>query len=250
MIKKIVIDPVTRIEGHLKIEVEIEGDKVVNAYSSGLMHRGIETILLGRNPVDAHVLTSRICGVCPVSHSQAAVLCADEAFKINPPDNGRILRNLIQASNSLMSHILHFYHLAALDYVVGPDTPPFIPRYKGDYRLPKDVNDNAVKQYIQALDIRMKAHEMLAIFGGRVPGLCGTVPGGASETVTVDKISDFLWRLKEIKAFIDDTYIPEVIAVAKFYSDYWDIGAGSKNLLSYGVYPDADRNLEPAERYS
>ncbi|MEW6088997.1 MAG: nickel-dependent hydrogenase large subunit [bacterium] len=236
---KVTIDPVTRIEGHLKIEVEIENGKVVHAQSSGAMHRGIETILAGRDPVDAHVLTSRVCGVCPVSHAQAAVLCADEAFKIAPPDNGRILRNLIQAGNNLMSHILHFYHLTALDYVTGPDTPPFIPRYKGDYRLPKEINDKAVEQYIQALDIRMKAHEMLAIFGGRVPGLCGTVPGGATETVTVDKITDFLWRLKEIKSFIENSYLPTVIAVAKVYPDYWNIGVGCKNLLSYGVYPDA-----------
>jgi len=174
-----------------------------------------------------------------VSHTQAACLCADDAFDVNPPENGRILRNLIQASNNLMSHILHFYHLAALDYVVGPDIPPFIPRYKGDYRLPKAVNDVAVQQYIQALDIRMKCHEMLAIFGGKMPNLCANVPGGVSETVSVDKIADFLWRLKEIKAFIDNTYVPTVVAVAKVYADYFDIGAGCKNLLSYGVYPES-----------
>lgn len=173
-----------------------------------------------------------------MSHTQAACLCADDAFDVNPPENGRILRNLIQASNNLMSHILHFYHLAALDYVIGPSVPPFIPRYKGDYRLPKTVNDAAVKHYIQALDIRMKAHEMLTILGGRMPGLCAVVPGGVSETVTVDKITDFLWRLKEVKAFIDDVYLRDVIAVAKVYPDYWNIGAGCKNLLSYGVYPE------------
>jgi hydrogenase large subunit len=81
---------------------------------------------------------------------------------------------------------------------------------------------------------------MLVIFGGRAPGLCGTIPGGATETVTVDKITDFLWRLKEIKLFIENNYIPTVVAVAKVYSDYWDIGVGCKNLLSYGVYPEAD----------
>jgi hydrogenase large subunit len=93
----------------------------------------------------------------------------DNAFGIEPPPNGRIIRNLILGSNYIQSHILHFFHLAALDFVQGPDVPPFVPRYQGDYRLPADVNQLAVNSYLEALNMRRKAHEMTALWGGRMP---------------------------------------------------------------------------------
>lgn len=241
--KKIIIDPITRIEGHLKIEVEIEGEKVINARSSGTMFRGFEIILQGRDPRDAQHLTQRICGVCPASHGLAASLNLDSAFGVTPPNNARIMRNLVLGSNYLQSHILHFYHLAALDYVKGPDTAPFIPRYDGDYRLSADVNKACVDHYLKALDIRKKCHEMLAIFGGKMPCHITFCPGGITESPDPDKITNFLWRLKEIQSFINDVYLPDVLAVAKIYSDYFGIGVGCKNLVAYGVF-DLDQKQE------
>ncbi len=235
--QKIVIDPVTRIEGHLKMTIEVDDGKITDAYSSGTLWRGIEIILKGRDPLDAQHITQRICGVCPIGHATAASLCLDDAFKVTVPDNGRIIRNLILGSNYIQSHILHFYHLAALDYVVGPDVAPFIPRYKGDYRLPKKINDAYVAHYLQALHMRMKAHEMGAIFGGRMPGQITMTPGGVTVQPSVDKIASFLWRLRELQAFINDVYIPDVLAVAEVYDDYKTIGVGHRNLLSYGVFP-------------
>ncbi|MDH7577296.1 MAG: nickel-dependent hydrogenase large subunit [Bacillota bacterium] len=261
---KVIVDPVTRIEGHLKIEVEVEGGQVVSAHSSGTLFRGLELILQGHDPRDAQEVVQRICGVCPIGHATAATLALDDAFDIAPPSNGRIIRNLILGANYIQSHILHFYHLAALDYVKAPDTiAPLAPRYEGDYRLPEEVNSAAVNHYIQALEMRKKAHEMLAIFGGRMPGQRAIVPGGVTETVDAEKILEFKFRLQELISFINNVYIPDVLAVASVYKDWLDIGRGCKNLLAYGAFPvddngtlfftrgcytgGADRDFDPAK---
>ncbi len=257
---KITIDPITRIEGHLKIEVVVDDGEVKDARSSGTMFRGLELILRGRDPRDAQRITQRICGVCPAVHATAATLNLDSAFGVDDriPDNGRIIRNLILGSNYVQSHVLHFYHLAALDYVdvtavadyEGDDPTlnsvkafisrgelgPFAPRYEGDYRLSPEINRAATAHYIKALEIRRKAHEMLAIFGGKMPHNVAVVPGGMTQPVTVDKITSFLWRLNELRDFTDHIYIPDVLAVAEAYADYFQIGAGCGNLLAYGVF--------------
>lgn len=234
---KLYIDPITRIEGHLKIEVDIDGGKITDAKSWGTQFRGFEIILKGRDPRDASQLVQRICGVCPTAHATASIRCLDNAFKVKPPTNGRIMRNLIYGADYLMSHILHFYHLAALDYVKGPDTAPFIPRYEGDYRLDPKTNKVAVDQYLKALDIRQKCHQMVALFGGKAPIVYGLVAGGATEVPTVDKMVSFKWRLQEIRDFIDNTYLPTVYLVAGAYKDLFEAGVGCKNLLSFGVFP-------------
>jgi hydrogenase large subunit len=235
--QKITIDPVTRIEGHLKMTVEVEDGVIKDAYSSGTMWRGIEVILKGRDPRDAGVITQRICGVCPMAHGTASILAIDDAFKVKVPDNGRIIRNLLLGANHLQSHILHFYHLAALDYVQGPDIAPFVPRYKGDYRLPKKLNDQYVAHYLQALEMRKKCHEMLAVFGGKMPPQITMVVGGVTVKPSVDKIASFLWRLREIRDFVENVYIPDVLGVAEVYADYAKIGVGHGNLLAYGGFP-------------
>lgn len=234
---KVIIDPVTRIEGHLKIEVDVDGGKVVDARSSGTLFRGFELILKGRDPRDAQHITQRICGVCPISHAMASARCLDDAFGAEVPPNGRIVRNLIHGANYIMSHVLHFYHLAALDYVLGPDTAPFIPRYEGDYRLPKSVNDLAVDHYVQALTIRRKAQEMGAVFGGKMPHITVIIPGGVTEKVTPEKINQFRQILQELTQFVDNVYVPDVLAVAEVYKDYLEIGRGCKNMLAFGIFP-------------
>ncbi len=252
-IQKITIDPVTRIEGHLKMTVEVEDGVIKDAYSSGTLWRGIEVILKGRDPRDAGVITQRICGVCPMAHGTASILAIDDAFKVKVPDNGRIIRNLLLGANHLQSHILHFYHLAALDFVQGPDVAPFVPRYKGDYRLPKKLNDQYVAHYLQALEMRKKCHEMLAVFGGKMPAQVTLVVGGVTVKPSVDKIASFLWRLREIRDFVENVYLPDVLGVAEVYSDYAKIGVGYGNLLAYGGFPldgAGKENLFKAGRYS
>ncbi|WP_305046804.1 nickel-dependent hydrogenase large subunit [Geoalkalibacter sp.] len=268
---KIVIDPVTRIEGHLKIEAVVDNGVVKEARSSGMMYRGLENILLNRDPRDAARIMQRICGVCPTSHGLTACFALDEAYGVNGniPANGRILRNLIQGSNYVQSHILHFYQLAALDYVdvtavadySGSDPSlkkvrefiarghlgPFLPRYEGDYRLSKDENRAAVAHYVEALNLRRLAHEALAVFGGKMPHNMSIVAGGVTAEPTIDKIANFLWKIEQLCDFIDHRYLPDVLMVARRYGDYFGIGAGCKQFMSFGVF-DLDHHPDLTKR--
>ncbi len=116
--KHIIVDPITRIEGHLRIEAVIdENNTIVDAYSSSTMFRGIETILKGRDPRDCGLMTMRICGVCTGTHYQRSIEAVEDAFNINIPKNARLVRNLIQGALYVHDHTVHFYHLHALDFV-------------------------------------------------------------------------------------------------------------------------------------
>ncbi|HEX9082596.1 MAG TPA: nickel-dependent hydrogenase large subunit, partial [Holophagaceae bacterium] len=113
----VVVDPVTRIEGHLRVVVEVEGGKIKNAWSSSQLFRGLEIILKGRDPRDAQHFTQRSCGVCTYVHALASTRAVDNAVGVNVPENATIMRNLVMASQYLHDHIVHFYHLHALDWV-------------------------------------------------------------------------------------------------------------------------------------
>jgi hydrogenase large subunit len=114
---RVVVDPVTRIEGHLRIEAEVDGGRVTDAWSSSTMFRGIEIILKGRDPRDAWAFTQRICGVCTTVHAIASIRAVERAIGATPPPNARLLRNLIIAAQCVQDHVVHFYHLHALDWV-------------------------------------------------------------------------------------------------------------------------------------
>jgi len=273
--RKIVIDPVNRIEGHLRVEVVLDGSAVKEARSAGTMFRGFEIILRGRSPVDAQRITQRVCGVCPTAHASASALALDSAFGIGEdiPPNGRIIRNLILGSNILQSHILHFYHLAAIDYVdvaaaadyagenddlkvirefiARGQLAPFVPRFEGDYRLPKEANLQAAANYAEALRMRRLCHEMLSVFGGKMPHSCGIVPGGVSQGPTPSLMASFLGRLQRVRAFITERYVPDILAIAKHYEDHLAIGAGCRRYLTYGNFDQANSSapLVGRERY-
>ncbi len=241
--KTIRIDPVTRIEGHLDIEVSVDhaggNQKVIDARSSATMFRGFEIILKERDPRDATIYTQRICGVCPVSHAMASTLNLESAFGVLPPDNGRILRNLVLGANFIMSHILHFYHLAALDYINTDgivDMSPWMPRYITPDMVTGTAAEKLVGHYVEALEMRRKSHQMGAIFGAKLPCTSTFVPGGCTEVVTSGKISGFTTLLGELRSFIDDTYVPDVLAVAGLFPEYYEIGQGCGNLIAYGVF--------------
>lgn len=114
---KIVIDPITRIEGHLRIEAELNGNRVADAWSSSTMFRGIEKILEGRDPRDAWVFTQRFCGVCTTVHSIASIRSVENALGIRIPPNAELIRNIIMGVQNVHDHVIHFYHLHALDWV-------------------------------------------------------------------------------------------------------------------------------------
>ena len=117
MPRTITLDPVTRIEGHLRIDVEVDGDKVTKAWSSAQMWRGIEVILKGRDPQDAWTYAQRFCGVCTTVHAISSIRAVEHALKVEVPVNAQLVRNIMIAQHSIQDHLVHFYHLSALDWV-------------------------------------------------------------------------------------------------------------------------------------
>jgi len=117
MTDRVVVDPITRIEGHLRIEAQMDGDRIGQAYSSGTMVRGIELILQGRDPRDAWAFAQRICGVCTLVHGIASVRSVEDALNYKVPPNAQLIRNLMIAAQYVHDHVMHFYHLHALDWV-------------------------------------------------------------------------------------------------------------------------------------
>src|SRR5512132_4703391 len=116
--QRIVVDPITRIEGHLRIEVNVDkGNVIRNAVSTGTMWRGLEVILKGRDPRDAWAFVERICGVCTGVHALASVRSVEDALGIKIPKNANIIRNLMHSTLYAQDHLVHFYHLHALDWV-------------------------------------------------------------------------------------------------------------------------------------
>ncbi len=250
MKRHIVIDPMTRIEGHLKIEATVENGRVTEARSAGTLYRGFEQILVGRNPVDAIQITQRFCGVCPTPHGIASSQALENAFGIMPPPNGLLIRNIMQGANYIQSHVLHFYHLAALDYFRGPNAPPFIPRYESDYRVPPELHEALLQHYVQAYHIRLKAHELCAIWSGKMPHMASIAPGGVAVIPRIDNITTSLWRLKELTDFIDSVYLPDVMTLAEVYRDCFQLGKGCGNFLTFGLFDlDAEPDVTKRKRF-
>jgi hydrogenase large subunit len=143
----VVIDPVTRIEGHLRIEAQVEGGKVAKAYSSGTMFRGMELILKGRDPREAWIWAQRICGVCTTVHAHTSVYAVENALGIEIPPNARLIRNLIAGTQHIQDHVIHFYHLHALDWV------DVVSALSAD-----PAKTSAIAQSISEYDISSEAH--------------------------------------------------------------------------------------------
>ncbi|HEX9185542.1 MAG TPA: nickel-dependent hydrogenase large subunit [Vicinamibacteria bacterium] len=238
-----VMDPVTRIEGHLKIEVTIDSvagrQQVTDARATGTLFRGFEKILVGRAPTDAPILTARICGVCPVSHGLAATLALERAAGVQQPTNARLLRNLVLGANFVQSHILHFYLLSAVDFVPGPGKAPWAPAWDVDMRRDPRL-EGMVPHLVASIEARRRAHEMGAVFGGRMPSPHASVPGGFTSTVTAARVSAFRGHLAWLREFIRSTYLPDAEAIAAVYDDYYAVGTGFGSLLSFGVFEQAD----------
>ena len=238
------IDPISRIEGHLKVEVDIDTvngvQQVVDARSTGTLFRGFERILEGRDPRDAPIITSRICGVCPAAHSQAAVLMLDDAFSLTAPTAGRLLRNLVHGSCFLESDILHFYLLCLPDFIKGPGMAPWQPGWDTGNRLDRKTEDALRGHYLKAIEMRRKAHQMGAIFGGKLPHTPAFLPGGFTAVCSGQNKTDFSAYLTELIGFIQDIYIPDSELLASLFDEYLTIGKGYGNLLSFGAFREND----------
>lgn len=232
---EITIDPITRIEGHMKVNVIIDGGAVQEAECSGTLFRGFETLLQGRNPWDAPVITQRICGVCPVSHGMASVKALDAAAGITPPANATQLRNLVLGANFIQSHILHFYLLAAPDFIKMPDSSPWASAWNSNV-----IDSGLSVDLLGGIEARRRAHEMGTIFGGRNPAPHAYIPGGFTSVPTAERISEFRGHLHWLSNFISQSYEPDVYALAAAYDQYYNRGIGYQRFLAYGVFDSVD----------
>ena len=283
---RIVVDPVTRIEGHLRIEAVVENGVITDAYSAGASARPAE-ILAGRDPRDAWAITERVCGVCTTVHALTSVRAVESALGIVIPPTAEIIRNIMMTTQYVQDHVIHFYHLHALDWVdiVMPSRP--IPKkaaelaqsfskwdkntaaYFSDvqdkikafaasglgifangywghpaYKLPPEVNLIAVAHYLDALVWQKEIVKIHAVFGGKNPHpnyLVGGVPCSINMNEVAAINSERLNLVKKLidqaDEFLNQVYIPDLLAVASFYKDWASYGGGLSNYLSYGEFP-------------
>lgn len=193
-------------------------------------------MLVGRNPFDVVYFTQRICGICSTAHSIASTLALESAMGITPGKQGRYLRDILHGCEYLQNHIRHFYQYTIPDFVRLPEKYPFLATDHNDFRLPKEKNDEVTEHYFESLDISRSAHEMLAVLGGKAPHNHGIFIGGITTRAAADRIIKIKSILHNIRRFIDEKMVPDVFTIARYYSDYYKIGGGYGNLLSFGCF--------------
>lgn len=294
MEQRIVIDPITRIEGHLRIEVTVDGNnKITDAYSSGTMVRGIEKILRGRDPREAWAFAQRACGVCTTVHSFASIRSVEDALGIKIPKAANLIRNLMIAQQYVHDHVMHFYHLHALDWVDvvsalkadptetsaiqqkisswSKSSPAyfasvqqkvqaivdsgqlsiFANAYWGHpaYKLPPEINLLAVAHYLEALDWQKDAVKIHTIFGGKNPHpnfVVGGVPMpidlNSDTALNAERLSIISDSIDKMIEFVDQVYLPDLLAIAPYYLEYGGIGEGLGNFLTWGEFPGEDNS--------
>jgi hydrogenase large subunit len=290
---KVIVDPVTRIEGHLRIEAIVENGVITDAFSAGTMVRGIEKIVKGRDPRDIWAFTERVCGVCTTVHALASVRAVEDALQINVPTNAELIRNLMFCAQYVQDHVVHFYHLHALDWVdivnaLSADPkktsdlagsisnwPKSSPGYFSDlqkrlkdfvasgqlgifangywghpaYRLPAEVNLLAVAHYLEALDWQKEMVKVHTIFGGKNPHpnyLVGGVPCSINtqevNAINTERLNHVGSLIKNAMTFVEQVYIPDLLAIAGFYKEWAAYGGGLSNYLTYGDLPTRGYN--------
>lgn len=234
--QRIKISPVTRISGFMEIDAIIDKSTIIDAKTEGLLFRGFEKMLEGRSPFDAVYFTQRICGICSTAHSIASTLALENAMGIIPSQQGRYLRDIIHGCEFLQNHIRHFYQYTAPDFIRLPEGNTLFETDHNDFRLPKQKNDLIVQHYFDSLKYSRNAHEMLAILGGKAPHNHGVFIGGITTQATPEKIKQLCFLLKNIRDFICKKMIPDAYTIAEYYKEYFKIGRGYGNLLSYGCF--------------
>ncbi len=288
MANRIVVDPITRIEGHLRIEVEVKNGIITDAYSSSPMVRGLENIVVGRDPRDVWAFVQRACGVCTTVHALASVRAVEDSIGIEVPPNAEMVRNIMLGTQYMHDHTVHFYHLHALDWVDVVNAlkadpvktselaqsiskwPKSSPGYFSDIKkritrfvesgqlgifangywghpqmkLPPEVNLMAVAHYLEALDWQKEIVKVHTIFGGKNPhpnylvgGMACAINTDDIGGINIDRLEYVGKLLKQAKEFVEQVYIPDLLAIASFYKDWAGIGKGFGNYMSYGEFP-------------
>jgi Ni,Fe-hydrogenase I large subunit len=271
MRKKIIVDPVTRIEGHLKVEVEIENNRVVEAKCSADMFRGIEKSLKGYDYLTAIQITQRTCGCCPYAHAEAAALAIENALNIDLNKNGKLLRNLVIGAYKVKDYILHFYTLSLLDFMDiaailkynGNDVEVlklkewvvkeinskaifpsalFLQRYNAAYIKSRELNFTLIESYLESFQVMREIEEMVKIFGAKSPHMTAIEAGGITTLPTADKLLKYINIAQKSKVFVYEKYLKDVLAVAKKYKSYFKIGKGPNSFLTANTLPDLNGN--------
>ena len=300
MATRVIVDPVTRIEGHLRIEAVVENGVITDAFSAGTMIRGLEKILIGRDPRDAWAITERVCGVCTTVHALASVRSVEDALGISVPPTAELIRNIMLSTQYVQDHVVHFYHLHALDWVdivnalkADPkkaadlaqsfskwdkNTPSYFAAvqdkikafaasglgifangYWGHpaYKLPPEVNLIGVAHYLDALEWQKEIVKIHAVFGGKNPHpnyLVGGVPCSINvnevAAINSERLNLVSKLISQADEFVNEVYIPDLLAVASFYKDWANYGGGLHNYLSYGEYPTKGYSSPDAFKYA
>jgi hydrogenase large subunit len=289
MTERIVVDPITRIEGHLRIEAQMDGNRIAQAYSAGTMVRGIEIILQGRDPRDAWAFAQRICGVCTLVHGLASIRAVENALDYSIPPNAQLIRNLMNGAQYIHDHVMHFYHLHALDWVdvvsalnADPKAtsdlaqsissyPKSSPGYFSDmkkklkdfveagqlgifaqgywghpaYKLPPEANLMAVAHYLEALAWQRDVAKLHAIFGGKNPhpnflvgGVACPIDLNSDSAINAERLAQVQEVINKMQVFVDQVYVPDLLAIAGFYKDWGSRGEGLGNFLTFGDFPE------------
>lgn len=261
--RAIVIDPVTRIEGHLRITAVVEDGKVTEAWNSATMFRGFEIFMRGRDPRDAWHFGSRICGVCPNPHAWNGAKAGETAMGVAKVPNGaRLVRNMMESAQIGYDHILHFYVLQAFDYVNVPNAlnaKPTLPSLRAvqdqvravvesgqlgpfanhywdhpGYKLPADLDLELTAHYLAALEAQQSATDAMAYMGGKYPMIMNYAAGGVTEIPKLEEILYWRGRMQQVKDFVDTIMVPDLLAIAPFYLDHTTFGKGVGNYLTWG----------------
>lgn len=273
------LDPITRIEGHLKVEVNVEDGVVKDAKASADMYRGIEKALKGYDYLTAIHITQRACGCCPYAHAEAAALAIENALGIELNKNGKLLRNMVIGAYKLKDYLLHFYTLSLLDFMDiaailkynGSDkslldlkrwvlkeissnkvfpSPLFLQRYKANYIKLQELNITLIKHYLESFDMMKKIEEMVRIFGSKAPHMVSIEAGGVTTKPTAERLIKYIDLAKQASDFIKNKYFSDVLEVAKAYKEYFNIGKGVDNFLTFNTLINLDGSYEFVEGIS
>jgi hydrogenase large subunit len=293
---KVIVDPITRIEGHLHIETDVDADGLITgAYSSGTMFRGIEEILRDRDPRDAWAFTQRICGVCTIVHAMTSIRAVENALKYPIPTNARLIRNILSGVQAVQDQVVHFYQLTAPDWMdvtsalkADPAEAANLQKCMSDwgnnsegyfkdiktalsnfvnsgqlgifgnaywghpgYQLPPELNLILFAHYLEALDWQRRVVKIHAVFGGRNPhpnfvigGVPSAISADAAGTLTLgntavdrnglDLINNTIQIMND---FVSKVHLPDLLAVARFYPEWFARGEGLGNFLTFGDFP-------------
>lgn len=240
--KKILFSPVTRLSGLLSVELTIDNEVIREADVSCTMFRGFEYIMRQHHVTDAVYLTQRICGICSTAHGAVASYLLDALYDNEIQENAQYLRNIMLAADFLQNHIRHFYFFGLPDYVIMPNYPPFLEQNCNDCRLNYEDNRRVASHYVEAVQISEKCHQLLTLFGGKVPHQHSFVHGGVAVAPTADKINQALTLIRDIRKFISRCLMPDTELIAHCYKDYFTIGETPGRFLSFGLFRFGNKN--------